>query len=143
MPTLVAITFAVAWLVSGSRMWRVRRVPAWRSATAGVEGADEYTAFGYANPTRRVLANVLHTRTALTELPTTGAGNGTPPSARLRYASDVIEPIETYLYRPLLRPLRAIVRTAKRLQSGRLDAYLLYMLLALIAVLALVTATAT
>ena len=41
---------------------RVRRVPAWRSATAGVEGADCYTAYGFANPTRRVLAGVLHTR---------------------------------------------------------------------------------
>ena len=41
------------WAVSGRRLLRVRRVPAWRSATVGVEGADSYTAFGYANPTRR------------------------------------------------------------------------------------------
>ena len=29
----------------------------------GVDGPDSYTAFGFANPTRRVLAGVLHTRT--------------------------------------------------------------------------------
>jgi len=36
----------------------------------------------------------------------------------------------------------AVVTAAKRLQSGRLDAYLLYMLIALIAVIAMVTALA-
>jgi len=40
----------------------------------------------------------------------------------------------------LARPMMALVRTAKRLQSGRLDAYLPYMLIALIAILAVVTA---
>ena len=49
-------------------MTRVRRVPAWRSATAGVEGADCYTANGFANPTRRVLATVLHTRAEVRSL---------------------------------------------------------------------------
>ena len=34
----------------------------------------------------------------------------------------------------------ALIRTAKRLQSGRLDAYLAYMLIALITILAVVTA---
>ena len=56
--------------------------------------------------------------------------------------SDVIEVVEQYLYRPLLRPLAAAGRTARRLQSGRLDAYLAYMLIALVAVLAVVTALA-
>jgi hydrogenase-4 component B len=36
----------------------------------------------------------------------------------------------------------AIVTAAKRLQSGRLDAYLFYMLVVLIAVIAVVTALA-
>ena len=54
-----------------------------------------------------------------------------------------MELVETYLYRPLARPIRALVHTAKRLQSGRLDAYLTYMLIALVAILALATATQT
>jgi hypothetical protein len=41
-----------------------------------------------------------------------------------------------------LRPVIWLVRTAKRLQSGRADAYLAYMLIALVARLALVTALA-
>jgi hypothetical protein len=132
-------------------------VPAWRSATAGVEGADCYTATGFANPARRVLASVLHTQAEVRPLaPEPAPGDaeaarrgqappaGTPgsPGPRLGYTSDVVEVTEAYLYRPLLRPVMALVRAAKRLQSGRLDAYLAYMLIALVALLALVTALA-
>jgi len=63
-------------------------------------------------------------------------------AVHLRYASDVIEVVETYLYRPALGLFMAVVTAAKRLQSGRLDAYLLYMLIALVAVIAVVTALA-
>ena len=99
---------------------------------------------GFANPTRRVLATVLHTQSELRPL-SPAAGTGGPrqrPGARLGYTSDVIEVVETYLYRPVLRPVMVLVRAAKRLQSGRLDAYLAYMLIALVALLALVAALA-
>jgi len=66
----------------------------------------------------------------------------TRPGPRLGYTSDVIEVVETYLYRPVLCPVMALMRAAKRLQSGRLDAYLAYMLIALVALLAVVTALA-
>jgi hydrogenase-4 component B len=161
MPLLALAVLAFAWLASRARLTRVRRVPAWRSATAGVEGADCYTATGFANPTRRVLATILHTRAevrvldpvdpaqedgAPPEPQRAGAGpaTGTPgrPGPRLGYTSDVVEVVETYLYRPMLRPVMGLVHAAKRLQSGRLDAYLAYMLIALVALLALVTALA-
>jgi hypothetical protein len=156
MPLMLILVVLFTWAVSGRRLLRVRRVPAWHSATMGVDGLDSYTAFGYANPTRRVLAGVLHTRAEVQEImlepddPDQGAG---PPDqeddeaereqvAHLRYASDVVEVVEAYLYRPLLRAFLAVVAVAKRLQNGRLDAYLLYMLIALIAVIAVVTALA-
>ena len=155
MPLMLLLTVLFTWAVSGRRLLRVRRVPAWRSATVGVEGADSYTAFGYANPTRRVLAGVLHTRAELREvmMEENGRDDGTGPpdrtdpgweeaAAHLRYASDVMEVVETYLYRPALGLFTAVVTAAKRLQSGRLDAYLLYMLIALVAVIAVVTALA-
>jgi hydrogenase-4 component B len=161
MPLLALGVAAFAWLVSRARLTRVRRVPAWRSATAGVDGADCYTATGFASPTRRVLATVLHTRAEVRvldpvdparedgapagpERPGAGPAAGPPdrPGPGLGYTSDVVEVVETYLYRPLLRPVLAVVRAARRLQSGRLDAYLAYMLIALVALLALVTALA-
>ncbi len=146
MPFLLIIVVGFTRLVSGTRMTRVRRVPAWRSATAGVEGADCYTASGFANPTRRVLASVLHTRAELRTLgpeqAETAAVSTPGTGAHLGYSSDVIEVVETYLYRPLIRPVMMVVRAAKRLQSGRLDAYLAYMLIALIAAIAIVVALA-
>ena len=157
MPGLLAIVVIVTRLVSGTRMTRVRRVPAWRSATAGVEGADCYTAYGFANPTRRVLAAccIPGPRSARSARSTERArlsqrvpgilsrrphDGHTPAGAHLGYSSDVIEVVETYLYRPMVRPLKMLVRAAKRLQSGRLDAYLAYMLVALIALIAIVVA---
>ncbi len=170
LPVMCALTLGGALVLSRGSLLRVRRVPAWRSATGGVDGQDRYTPFGYANPTRKVLANVLMTRTELRtarqdspdegfpgpDLPPaegtladdragTRDGAATPlpeASARLDYRSDVVELVEVLLYRPLIRPLSAVVRTAKLLQSGRLDAYIAYMLITLIALLAIVTALA-
>ena len=143
-PSMLLVVVAFTWVASGRRMLRVRRVPAWRSATMGVEGADSYTAFGYANPARRVLTSILHTQAELRPVvPDDGEDAAdAPPQPHLEYTSDVIEVVETYLYRPGRGLFGAVVTAAKRLQSGRLDAYLLYMLIALIAVIAVVTAMA-
>lgn len=148
MPALLLAVAALLLAASRGRALSVRRVPAWRSATEGVEGEDRYTSFGYANPTRRVLANILLTRTELRRLQSEGPERDTgypglrAPEATLGYTSDVVEIVGTFLYRPLLRPLRAVITAAKRLQSGRLDAYIAYMLIALVAVIALIVAMA-
>jgi hydrogenase-4 component B len=136
MPCLFLVVVLLTLGLSGRRLFRVRRVPAWRSATAGVTGSARYTAFGFANPTRRVLATVLHTRTDVRRI------DAVESAAHVGYESDVIEVVGWYLYRPLLRPVLALARAARRLQSGRLDAYLAYMLIALIAVLSVVLALA-
>lgn len=134
---LVVAVFAVS--VSKGRLLRVRRVPAWRSATAGVAGADRYSSFGYANPLRHVLGNVLGTRREMvTVADETDAG--ILEATRVEARSTVVEPVETYLYGPGRRLLLLSAHTAKRLQSGRLDAYVAYMLAALIVVLIVVAA---
>ena len=117
MPLMLLLAGLATWAVAGRRLLRVRRVPAWRSATIGVDGADSYTAFGYANPTRRVLAGVLHTQAEVREvmMAEDGRDDGSGPpdradpaqleaAAHLRYASDVVEVVEAYLYRPALAP---------------------------------------
>ncbi len=48
--------------------------------------------------------------------------------------------VEEIVYRPAVRPLLFLARAVKRLQSGRLDAYLAYKLIALVAVIAVVAA---
>jgi len=129
---------AFAVMASGGRFLRVRRVPAWRSATAGVSGADRYSSFGYANVLRHVLGNVLGARRQIVTVEdTTDAGN--LEAAHVETRVIVVEPVETYLYSPGRKALITVANTAKRLQSGRLDAYVAYMLVALLVVLALVT----
>ena len=141
-PVMLAVVVLFTWVMSGRRMLRVRRVPPWRSATIGVEGADSYTAFGYANPARRVLASVLHTHAELRPVAAEENGAEAPGQPHLEYTSDVIEVVGTFLYRPGRAAFAVLVAAAKRLQSGRLDAYLLYMLIALMAIIAVVTALA-
>lgn len=55
--------------------------------------------------------------------------------ATLGYTVDVVDVVERYLFTPVLPVIHAVVQTARRLQSGRLDAYMAYMLIALLAVI--------
>ena len=139
MPVLLIVVMAATVGLSRGRVLRVRRVPAWQSATGGVTGPSSYTPFGYANPLRHVLANVLGTRR---ERQTVRQPDPSPEddSAHVEYQTTVVEPVERYVYRPARQLVLATSRLAKRLQSGRLGAYLAYMLVALVAVLAVASA---
>ena len=153
MPVAFLAVFVFAVVVSKGRYVRVRRAPAWHSASSGVAGPSAYSAFGFANPLRHVLANILGTRRAnvLVDdplpngMPIEGPGHADPcdaePSApHVETVTWVVEPVETYLYRPLRVAALRVSRFAKRLQSGKLNAYIAYMLIALLAALAAVAA---
>lgn len=147
----LAVT-GLALALSRGRFLRVRRVPAWRSATSGVAGTDRYSSFGYANVLRHVLGNVLGSRRetvsavedSTASAPTGGgAGDAGAPHAGIAHVearSSVVEPLEAYIYRPCRRAFLGASNAARRLQSGRLDAYVAYMLVALLVVLAIVAA---
>jgi hypothetical protein len=140
MPTMFAAVFAGALVLTRGRYLRVRRVPAWHSATSGVAGPSSYSAFGFANPLRHVLGNILGTRRSV-DVDTAG-GNATTPGqmAHVEARTWVVEPVETYFYRPLRSLALGVARFAKRMQSGRLNAYVAYMLIALLASLAITAA---
>lgn len=134
MPILLVVVTGVALLLSRGRYFRVRRVPAWHSATTGVSGPSNYTAFGFANPLRHVLANILGTRQEV--VTSLSPADSTRGRGAVAYTTRVVEPVETYVYRPLRAGFLALSRLVKRLQSGRLEAYVAYMLFALIVALA-------
>ncbi|MFT4083298.1 MAG: proton-conducting transporter membrane subunit [Nocardioides sp.] len=155
-PGYLVLLVVVVSCLSGRRPWRVRRVPAWSSASPGVDRGVGYTSFGYANPMRKVLANLLLTHHQIQEVSAAerraavrlagDRGASVDRSAEsvsgtnLAYEVDVVEIVGRYLYRPAYAVLQAAARIATRLQSGRLDAYMAYMLLVLLAVVALVAA---
>jgi NADH:ubiquinone oxidoreductase subunit 5 (subunit L)/multisubunit Na+/H+ antiporter MnhA subunit len=160
LPTLTGVAALLAILLSGSRVWHVRRVTAWSSASPGVHRGVGYTSFGYANPMRKVLSNILLTQAQLhhveaservqavrlaaaTDHPTTSgtttaAASSSPGPVERAYQTDVVEVVERYLYRPAYALLSGTARLVTRLQSGRLDAYMAYMLVVLLAAIALV-----
>ncbi|MHB8328014.1 MAG: proton-conducting transporter transmembrane domain-containing protein [Acidimicrobiales bacterium] len=140
MPMAFASVFAGALILSKGRYLRVRRVPAWHSATSGVRGPSAYSAFGFTNPLRHVLGNVLGTRREIRITSSTDEGAPSREDTHVETRTTVIEPVETYLYRPLRSAALDIARTVKLLQSGRLNAYVAYMLFALLAALALTAA---
>ncbi len=135
MPIAFATVTSATVVLSRRGLLRVRRVPAWRSATSGVAGADEYSAFGYANVLRHVLSNVLGSRRSLVHV---------EPEAdedlhgHVAVETMVVEPVLAYLYRPARAVWLWLATGTKRLQSGRLDAYVGYMLVALLVLLVIV-----
>lgn len=137
MPIAFATVTLVALVLSGRGLLRIRRVPAWRSATSGVVGADEYSAFGYANVLRHVLSNVLGSRRTLVHVEPEQAEDD---HGHVVVESTVVEPVLAYVYRPARALWLWLATGAKRLQSGRLDAYVGYMLIALVVLLAIVAA---
>jgi hypothetical protein len=93
-------------------------VPAGRSATAAVDGEDQYTPFGYSHITRRVLAVVLLTRNQHRTIEASTGGRTIdddrgPASTRPGYTTDIVEVVERYLYRPLIKPTLRLARWAK------------------------------
>jgi len=139
LPGLVLVLSVAATVFAGRNPWRARSVPVWSSASPGVHRGVGYTSFAYANPVRNVLSNLLLTRSELLR-PATESDNGRA-GYPVTYRVDVVDLVERFLYRPLSKGVLCLARTALRLQSGRLDAYLAYMLIAVLAVLAVVFAT--
>ena len=138
MPLMFLAVFAGAMALSRGRYLRVRRAPAWHSATIGVSGPAEYTPTGFAGTVRHVLANVLGTRHDVS--PVAAKDDDAEGGAHVVATAEVVEPVEAYLYRPLAWVALRSSGLARRLQSGRLAAYVAYMLFALVALLALVAA---
>ncbi len=135
LPAGVLATLVAALVLSRGRFLRARTVPAWHSASPGVSGSDRFTSTAVATPTRHVLSNLLGTRAELADLDEVG-----PEDPHLAYQAQVVDVTEHYVYVPLERVGRRLLRTVKRLQSGRLDAYIAYMLVAFVAMLIVVVA---
>ena len=133
LPTYALLT---ALLVRALLRPHVRRAPVWLSGTAPPIAAVQYTPAAYSNPLRVVLRGLYGLQRQLIADPDAR----TPEAATLRLETRVVPPFEQFLYGPLATGALRLSTFARRLQSGRLGAYLLYMLLVLIVVLALVPA---
>jgi hydrogenase-4 component B len=129
---LVAFAATAALLVRTFLRTPVRRAPAWLSGTAPDLDAVQYTPDSYANPIRVVLASAYGFKRTLEP--------AAPGSQTRTLRTRVVPAFEHYLYRPLIGGALRLAGQTRRLQSGRLGIYLLYLLIVLIATLALIPA---
>jgi hypothetical protein len=114
----------------------VRRAPVWVSGTMLAPPSVQYTPAAYSNPIRVVLRGSYGFRRRLIAAERAGSRTSEP----LTLESGIVPAFEQYLYDPATRAALRFSEQARRLQSGRLGAYLLYMLILLLVILALIPA---
>ncbi|MEO8851447.1 MAG: hypothetical protein ABI360_06930 [Allobranchiibius sp.] len=139
-PLLCAVLIVFTCVVSGRRLFTVRRTATWGSGSPGAHRRSGYTAFAFANPMRRILSTLLMSSDTTTPGPSaTNADSAETAIGSLHRQANITDVVECYIHQPIWALLRAVGRTAQRLQSGRLDAYLAYMLITVLAVITVVT----
>lgn len=121
----VAVLIALAQRPRGAR-----RAPVWVTGSGAELTAVQYRPSAYSNPMRVILRGPLGYRSRLV---TDSDGNERPVLQRT-----VVLAVDRFLYQPATQLTLALAARVRRIQSGRLSSYLLYMLMALILALALI-----
>lgn len=137
LPVYALLAIVAVRLLRGRavRSQPVRRAPVWVTGSGAPLSAVQYRPSAYSNPMRVILRGPLGYRVRLTET-AAAAGLDEPPEMHLD--TRVVLVIDRFIYRPAGELVLWIARRARTIQSGRLSAYLLYMLVALLVALSLV-----
>ena len=128
--TLIGFTIGAACLRYLITTRRSRRAPVWASGVAVSGRRAQYTAIGYANMVR-VIFNVVYR--VKTQLRSVGDQRFPERLSMMRVEPRVFDP--DWLYRPLTRVFTRVAELVRNIQAGPLGLYLLYVLLAFIALL--------
>ncbi len=111
---------------------RTARVTAtWACGMPGLDSRMQYTSTAFSKPLRRVFSQVYRPERTVEVLP---AGEVYFPST-ISYRSKRTTSFEKYLYRPAVDAIVSTAHRLRRLQTGNIQVYLLYMFVALIALL--------
>ena len=121
----VAVLIALAQRPRGAR-----RAPVWVTGSGAELAAVQYRPSAYSNPMRVILRGPLGYRSRLVA---DSDGDERPVLQRT-----VVLAVDRFLYQPITQLTLALAARVRRIQSGRLSSYLLYMLMALILALALI-----
>jgi formate hydrogenlyase subunit 3/multisubunit Na+/H+ antiporter MnhD subunit len=130
---LPAYVLLAVLTVLASRGRKVRRAPVWVTGSAAELDAVQYRPSAYSNPMRVILRGPLGYRTRLVVAAAAGDAAG-----QLTLDTRVVLAVDRFLYTPATTLALRIAERVRAFQSGRLSAYLLYMLVALIVALSLV-----
>ncbi len=115
----------------------VRRAAVWVTGSGAELAAVQYRASAYSNPMRVILRGPLGYRSRLVP-----ADDAAEPSRAggpvFRLETSVVLAIDRFLYAPLAALVVRAAAVVRRMQSGHLSVYLLYVLVALILALSLI-----
>ena len=137
-PTVLALTltgFALgaAGLRYLASLRRARRVPVWASGVVVSGRRVQYTPIGYANMVRAIFNVVYRVRT---QLRTIGDQRFPERLSMIRAEPRLFDP--AWLYRPITGAFTRAADLVRNIQAGPLGLYLLYLLLAFVALLVIV-----
>jgi len=127
---LLAVIPLVMWILRVNRKLRVSDT--WGCGRVGQTSRMEYTATSFAEPLRRVFAELYR--------PTKEVTIDFHPDSKyfvqsIAYRSEVMPLFERLLYDPFLRLMQSAARQVRRLQTGSLHLYLVYVTVILILLL--------
>jgi len=128
---VVLAVLGAAWL-AGRRRSVARLTPTWACGLPGLNSRMQYTSTAFSKPLRKVFSRAYRPDRTVEVRP---AGETYFP-AEISYHSVRTTSYERKLYRPLVEAIVGSARRVRRLQTGNIQVYLLYIFLALIGVLA-------
>jgi hydrogenase-4 component B len=127
------VAVAAVTIILAARFWRrVSRVtPTWACGLPGLDSRMQYTSAAFSKPLRKVFSAVYRPERTLEVMP---AEQPYFP-ASISYRSVRTTSFERSLYRPAIDSIVNTAHRLRRLQTGNIQVYLLYMFLALVALL--------
>jgi len=134
---LLGVTFAVVWVCLRRRRTVVRR-PCWDGGVRRLLPEMTYTATGFSNPVRVVFDTMLR--------PITHEARETVAEhfrAAIHHRRQETHMVDRYILSPLRHGALRIANALARAHHGRLNAYVAYVLLALLVVLVIALSTAS
>ena len=127
----LAIAVAVLAAATSLLRRRARVTSTWACGLPGLDERMQYTSTAFSKPLRKVFANVYRAERTVEVAP---AGAAYFPQA-ISYRSVRTTSYERALYRPAVDAVVAAAHRLRRLQTGNIQVYLLYIFLALVALL--------
>ncbi len=124
-----ALAAIVAGVAAGRRV--VRTTPTWACGLPGLDSRMQYTSTAFSKPLRKVFAQVYQPERAVEVLPV----DQPYFPASISYRSVRTTSFERSLYRPAVDAIVSTGHRLRRLQTGNIQVYLLYVFLALIGLL--------
>ena len=128
--TLIGFALGAACIRRVASLRKARRVPVWASGVTVTGRRVQYTAIGYANMVRVIFNVVYRVRT---QLRTIGDQRFPERLSMMRAEPRLFDP--GWLYRPITGAFTKAADAVRNIQAGPLGLYLLYLLLAFVALL--------